>query len=161
MSLFYSPKYVFDTGPLIWMRNYPPDIFPSVWANLQSMFVAQEIISCREVYNELTQKFEREDEISKWAKANDHFFLRPEPAELIKVREILAAFPQLVSEDVFLATTPQAAPFVIAQAVVNNCILVHQEKYKVNAPKIPNVCERFGVREMSLHDFFRTQGWTF
>lgn len=161
MSLFYSPRYVFDTAPLVRMNNYPADIFPTVWGRLNAMFVNQEIISCREVLNELTQKFAGDDEVSRWAKANNSYFLRPEPAELVKVREILAKFPDMVKEDVFLSTIPEADPFVVAQALVNNCVLVHQEMYKKNSPKIPNVCEHFGVKEMSLHDFFREQGWTF
>jgi hypothetical protein len=161
MSLFYQPKYVFDTGPLIKMGDYPVDVFPTVWAKLNDLFIAQEAISCGEVLNELTNNVHGDDAISKWAKKNRHFFLAPEPNELRQVREILKKFPMLVSEDVFLSTKPQADPFVIALALVRDCVLVHGEKFKPNAPKIPNVCKHFDVKEMSLHDFFRAQGWVF
>ena len=161
MTLFSTPQYVFDSGPLIRLKDYPEDIFPSMWAKLHQMISNQQIISCREVYNEITQNYSGDDLISRWAKSNSAMFKTPQLAELNKVREILAKFPNLVKEDVFLSPKPQADPFVIAQAQVNNCILVHQEQYKPNAPKIPNVCAHFGVAEISLHEFFRKEGWVF
>ncbi len=161
MSLLFPPKYIFDSGPFIRLRDYPPDIFPSVWDNLNRMFKSGEIVSCREVYNELTMNFAGDDETSKWAKKNSTFFHKPNASELAKVSQILLKFPHLIKEEISLSTSPQADPFVIAQASVNGCVLVHQEKYKPNAPKIPNVCEHFGVKEMSLHNFFREQGWRF
>lgn len=161
MTLFNTPLYVFDSGPLIKMKDYPEDIFPSMWAKFHEMISTNQIISCREVYNEITQNYAVEDDISRWAKRNSSLFLTPQVAELEKVREILTKFPLLIREEETLSTKPQADPFVIAQAWENSCVLVHQEKLKPNAPKIPNVCAHFGVKELSLHAFFRERGWTF
>ena len=69
--------------------------------------------------------------------------------------------PDLVKEEAILLGKPYADPFVIAQAKSNKCILVHNEKFKPNAHKIPNVCKTFGVDEISLFQFFRREKWHF
>ncbi len=67
----------------------------------------------------------------------------------------------MVKEEAILLGKPYADPFVIAQAKSHNCTLVHSEKFKPNAHKIPNVCKDFDVREMALFEFFRKEKWNF
>ena len=44
MELFH-PKYIFDSGPFIDLKNYPDDVFTSLWENFAQMINDGEILS--------------------------------------------------------------------------------------------------------------------
>jgi hypothetical protein len=157
MELFH-PKYVFDSGPFIGLKSYPVDVFSTLWDNFSHMIDNAEIISSSEVLRELE---DYDDEIAIWAKTNNKVFIKPGLEEQELVRQILATHPDLVKEEAILLGKPYADPFVIAQAKIHNCVLVHSEKLKPNAHKIPNVCQTFGVQQISLFEFFRREKWNF
>ncbi len=154
----YHPKYVFDSGPFIGLKNYPPDVFSSLWSNFSQLIQDGNIISSSEVLREIENY---DDEIAEWAKLNRQIFIKPTIEEQILVQKILAKHPDLVKEEAILLGKPYADPFVIAQAKFHNCILVHSEKLKPNAHKISNVCIDFSVAEIALFDFFRKENWNF
>ncbi len=154
----YHPKYVFDSGPFIGLKNYPPDVFSSLWSNFLQLIQDGNIISSSEVLREIENY---DDEIAEWAKLNRQVFIKPTIEEQRLVQQILAKHPDLVKEEAILLGKPYADPFVIAQAKSHNCILVHSEKLKPNAHKIPNVCIDFNVAEIPLFDFFRKENWNF
>jgi Domain of unknown function (DUF4411) len=157
MELFH-PKYIFDSGPFIDLKNYPGDVFSSLWENFMQMINDGEIISSSEVFRELE---DYDDEIAAWAKLNKNVFIKPTLEEQVQVQKILEKHPDLVKEEAILLGKPYADPFVIAQAKMHNCVLVHSEKFKPNAHKIPNVCSTFKVEETNLFDFFRREKWKF
>ena len=159
MTSLTSAKYVFDSGPFIQMKEYPPDIFTGLWVKFDQLIGRGEIISCSEVYKEIA---EYDDQIGKWAQGNKGLFLKPDINEQKIAREVLQKFPNLVNQNKAVLTgKPIADPFVIAQAKTRNCHLVSTEKSKPNAHKIPNVCHDFGIPHLNLFDFFRSEGWTF
>lgn len=157
MELFH-PKYIFDSGPFIDLKNYPGDVFSSLWENFTQMINDGEIISSSEVFRELE---DYDDEIAAWAKQNKNVFIKPTLEEQVQVQKILEKHPDLVKEEAILLGKPYADPFVIAQAKMHNCVLVHSEKFKSNAHKIPNVCMTFSVEETNLFEFFRREKWKF
>lgn len=157
MELFH-PKYIFDTGPFIDLKNYPRDVFTSLWENFKQMISEGEILSSSEVFRELE---DYDDEIAAWAKQNKNIFIKPTLEEQVEVRKILEKHPDLVKEEAILLGKPYADPFVIAQAKMHSCVLVHSEKFKPNAHKIPNVCKSFKVEETMLFEFFRREKWKF
>jgi hypothetical protein len=158
MELFQPTKYIFDSGPFIDLKNYPGDVFTTLWDNFVSMINNGEILSSSEVLRELE---DYDDEIAQWAKTNKKIFIKPTIEEQLEVQKILAIHPDLVKEEAILLGKPYADPFVIAQAKLYNCALVHSEKYKPNAHKIPNVCKTFKVEEIALFEFFRREKWKF
>lgn len=159
MELFSTIKYVFDSGPFIDLNNYPPDVFSSFWEKLNLMLKDGEIISSTEVLRELENY--NDEFVAEWTKKNKKYFLKPSLEEQELSKEILLKFPNLIKEDAILLGKPIADPFVIAQAKIHNCFLVHQEKFKPNSHKIPNVCEFFKVKEIPLFEFFRKEKWKF
>lgn len=158
-QLFNTIKYVFDSGPFIDLNNYPPDIFSTFWDNMNQMLKQGEITSSIEVFRELENY--NDEFVAQWTKKNKKYFLKPSLEEQELAKEILSKFPNLIKEDTILLGKPLADPFVIAQAKCNDSVLVHQEKYKPNSHKIPNVCEYFKVNEISLFEFFRREKWKF
>ncbi len=157
MELF-EPKYIFDSGPFIDMKQYPNDVFTTLWDNFFIMLQEGQIISSSEVLRELK---DYDDEIGYLAKSNSHIFVKPTIEEQTFVQEVLARFPELLKRKNILAGKPIADPFVIAQARIHDCILVHAEKHTPNSHRIPGVCKHYGVKEMSLFDFFREEKWKF
>ena len=158
MALF-KHTYVFDTGPFIDLKNYPRDIFTSLWDSFEKMINEGSIISSNEVFRELEKQ---DDEITSWAKINRKIFLKPTIEEQNFVQQILAKHPNLVKPASILSGNPEADPFVIAQAKAHDCILVHREKSKPNSHKIPTVCADFGVKEIyTIQEFFRKEKWSF
>ncbi len=154
----YHPKYIFDSGPFIDLKNYPPDVFPTLWNNFSRLIKDGDVISSSEVLREIENY---DDEIAEWAKLNKQIFIKPAIEEQILVQQILAKHPDLVKEEAILLGKPYADPFVIAQAKYHNCTLVHSVKFKPNAHKIPNVCQDFSVSEIALFEFFRKEKWNF
>ena len=50
-------KYVFDSSPLIDLfKHYYPQQFPSLWEKFHTLVSNEEIISAREVYNEINSR---------------------------------------------------------------------------------------------------------
>jgi Domain of unknown function (DUF4411) len=155
-------KYIFDSGPLIDLfKHYYPERFPSLWEKFDALVSKGEIISVREVYNEIDDK---EDALSYWAKdQKDILFLPSTVNELRFVSNIfeIRHFQAMVRKQEQLQGKPVADPFVIARAKISNCPVVTTEVFKDNAAKIPNVCKHFSIPCINLEEFMEKEGWTF
>lgn len=125
-------KYVFDSGPLIWLfRHYYKNRFPSLWKNFDSLVGNGRLLSVREVMNELLGQ---EDDLSRWVKENKSFFETPEPEELMFVMDIFKAkhFQTMIRKKERLQGKPVADPFIIAKAKIENATVVTTENLKIN-----------------------------
>ncbi|MDR3448753.1 MAG: DUF4411 family protein [Alphaproteobacteria bacterium] len=153
--------FVFDTNSFSELNAYYPDIFKALWAQLDALVAAQELISTREVRKELENS--GLEHVLKWAKNNSGIFTIPTAAETQFVGQIFSVphFQALIGQKAQQRGTPVADPFVIACAKVNGGTVVSQEKYKPNAAKIPNVCAHFNIPCIDLEKFMRVQKWTF
>ena len=151
-------KYVFDAGPFIDSRYYFPNIFKSYWTELNKMAESRDIISVKEVYNELLNG---SDIISDWAIQNNNIFEIPNSEEFQVVTEILSKHKELIRNANYSGGTPVADPFVIAKAKVNDLIVVTREYYREHAHKIPNICKEFGLIYMNFEEFLINEGWEF
>ncbi len=151
-------NYVIDTNIFIRLREYPDDVFATLWSSIEEMIVEGRISSVSEVYKELTKS---DGKMTEWAKGHKEIFEKPTLEEQKVVMAILQEFPLLIKEKNRLTGDPEADPFVIAKAIVEQRIVVTMERLKPQAPKMPNVCEHFGVRYLDLLGFFRNEGWKF
>jgi len=154
--------YVFDTNSFSKLKHYYPNVFKSVWTGLDGLVASGDLISTREVWNEL-QLGVPNLHVQAWLNANKHIFQVPQAGELQTVRQILAIphFQALIGTKQQLNGTPVADPFVIALAKTRNGTVVTEEEFKPNAAKVPNVCQHFGVPCMNLEQFMQVQGWSF
>lgn len=150
--------FCLDTSALVgaWVRAYPPDVFPGLWATLETLAERGELVSPEEVRNELAAKA---DDLYEWAEARATMFAPLDEEQMAATREVLAAFPRLVGE---VAERNRADPFVIALARVRRLTVVTEERGgSANRPRIPLVCEHFGVPCMGTLEFIRALGLTF
>jgi hypothetical protein len=155
-------KYVFDSGPLIDLfRHYYLSRFPTLWDQFHALVLEGDLISVREVYNEINSQ---EDALTSWAKEEKNkLFLEPTIEEFQFVSDIFKVkhFQAMIRKKKRLQGKPVADPFVIARAKVLNCQVVTTEKFSENSAKIPNVCKHFSVQCINLEGFMEQEGWTF
>lgn len=151
-------KYVFDSGPFIDCRYYFPKIFKSYWAKLNILAENKDILSVKEVYNEIQKG---SDIVSDWAYKNIDIFEKPSNEEFEIVKNILSRHKELIRIVNFSGGSPVADPFIIAKAKMSNLTVVTQESYRENAHKIPNICKELNVKYITLEEFMINEGWKF
>lgn len=140
-----------------WVRYYPPDVFPTLWDNLDGFVTAGEIISSEEVYVETSKKA---DELHEWIKNRKQMLVPLTPDIQQVATDLLAQYPRLVDT---LKGRSQADPFVIATAIVMGAVVVTGEirMGNLNKPRIPDVCEARGVRWINFLQMMRELGLSF
>lgn len=163
--------YVFDTSSIRALQHFYPSVFRTIWQGLDGLVQAGEMISTREVFNELERQSVSQD-VLKWAKTNKAIFTTPGPSELQFVAEIFKVnhFQSLIGVKQRLTGAPVADPFVIACAQVKDATVVTEEGWlrpstplvpKPNGAKIPNVCAHFKIPCVDLEGFMHRQSWAF
>lgn len=154
--------YVFDNSSFSTLKHFYPDVFLSVWSGLDDLYKAKQLISTREVWNEL-KNGNPDQHINRWLTPRKDLFQTPTAAEMQFVAEILKIkhFHALIGKRQILDGKPVADPFLIACAKIHEATLVTEEQYKAHAAKIPNVCEHFSIPCINLNEFMQQQGWSF
>ncbi len=147
-----------DTSALIecWSRSYPPDVFPGLWQELDTL-VEFGFVRCPE---EVKVELKRQDDgLHKWVSDRPEIFMPLDEPVQRATLDVLANHPKLMK-----ATKKRngADPFVIATAVVHSLTVVTEEQGGTDdKPKIPSVCDALQVRCINVLAFIREQGWTF
>ena len=90
----------------------------------------------------------------------DGLFCPLEESIQIATSEILADFPKLVNNE---RNRSIADPFVIAVAKIRRLSVVTGEKRRGNParPKIPDVCEAYGIKYLNLLELMKGEVWKF
>ena len=155
-------KYVFDSDSLINLfSHYYPERFPTLWEKYHVLVSEGELVSVREVFNEIGSS---KDSLGVWAREHKNIlFLESTVEELRFVAEIFQVrhFQTMIRKKERLKGKPVADPFVIARARISGACVVTQEKNTENAAKIPNVCDRFEIDCINLEGFMEKENWTF
>ena len=160
--------YIFDASVFITLHRIDMDSIrlpQSVWDKLDSLLVAGTIISHRFVFEEVVRDSEKPDKISLWLKPRKGYFeTTNEKPYLDMVKAVLLKFPKLIDID---NEKNQADPWLVAMGVNKGLehsdaeyIVVTQEN-KAKQTKIPAACRDFGVKSISLADFFEEIGVKF
>ena len=118
--------HVFDTNSLRVLNNYYPPHFPSFWKLFDEAVEKEEVVSVREVYNEVV-KLIKDEWYLDWLKQHKAMFLTPGAEEMQFVAEIFKVnhFQTLVGEKQRLQGLPVADPFVVACARMSNWNCCH------------------------------------
>jgi hypothetical protein len=139
-----------------WRRNYPPDVFPTLWQRVEQLVDAGEIIASEEVYVELAKK---DDDLHDWIQARKSMLIPPDEHIQQRVAEILTKYPRLVDT---LKGRSQADPFVIGTALERSAVVVTGELLGSPAkPRIPYVCRAENVRCITFLEMIRELKLTF
>jgi Domain of unknown function (DUF4411) len=153
--------YCVDTSAWLdgWARDYPPDVFPSLWDKLAECVTAGVLKCSEEVYVELEKK---DDGLHDWLKVRKEVIVPIEEEIQRNVLKLLASHPRLVDTH---RSRSQADPFVIATAerLGRDTVVVTGEKPrgKQDTPKIPDVCAVRRLRCINFLEMLRELGWKF
>lgn len=150
--------YSFDTSGLLdgWIRYYSPEVFPSLWKQMEAAGAGGLLVAVQDVLFELEKK---DDDVHNWAK--QHMTFVPLDTAIQKAaRKILGRFPNLVNPR---RSRSLADPFVIALAQVQGFTVVTAERASTSAqkPRIPDVCAAIAVPCLPLLGMFKELGWKF
>ena len=149
------PQYMVDTCSFTAIRkNYPQDVFPSVWGKLDELASTGKIASIENVFKELEVQ---DDEVLAWAKSHSGIFLPLDDVIQKQAKVILGSHTALVD---LRRRRSGADPFVIAAAFVHSCIVVTEEKASGSGtkPKIPDVCTAYKIGCIGILEMFRREG---
>ena len=155
--------YVFDTNSFRILSNYYPRVFPTFWNQFEEGVEARDVVSVREVYNELERQISH-TWLWDWVRQRrEQLFLIPGREETEVVTEIFKNrhFRTIVGEAQRLEGWPVADPFVVAAARVRDGCVVTEESSRPNAARIPNVCDYLGVECINVEGFLDRNGWQF
>lgn len=156
--------YVFDSSALMHLFDYYYESrFPTLWKRFNQSVENGQVVSVREVKNEIFGHHNKERRINKWAKQNPWLFTAPTLEEMQFVQEIFKVehFQVIISRKNLLIGKPVADPFVIAKAKVIEGTVVTNETYKPHGAKIPNICEYFNIKCVNLEKFMENEDWSF
>lgn len=150
---------MFDTSSLIgaWVRTYPPDLFPRVWEELDSLATSGRLLIPDEVLEELRIQ---DDDLLQWVRSRANTIVAPTTrAIMLEARSVLASHPHLTKTG---TGRGKADPFVIALASLQGSSVVTQEQGGSSTkPRIPYVCSQRSVSCMNLLDVIRAEEWRF
>ena len=115
------------------------------------------MVAPHEVLKELSKN---DDDLHTWARLQAGLFCPLEDDIQIATTEILGVFPKLVNNE---RNRSIADPFVIAVAKVRALSVVTGEKRNGNPtrPKIPDVCDAYGIKSLTLLELMKSEGWKF
>jgi hypothetical protein len=151
--------YIFDTNVFVALGHFYPQRFPTIWERMDQLVHDEDLLSVREVRNEIELVCASEH-INEWVKRNKGIFLIPGAEECRIVSKIFEKeqYRGLVRRKSILRGSPVADPFIIAAAKVRNggCV-VTQELLKPDAARIPSVCRNLNVKCIDLEGFFEEQ----
>jgi hypothetical protein len=151
-------QFSIDTSALLdaWIRWYPPDVFPSFWERMEGLVEHEVVTATEEVLHELERK---DDDVFDWAKGRPKLFLPFDEPIQIAAADVLSQFPRLVDQR---PGKHLADPFVIGVARVHGLAVVTGEQGgTANKPKIPFVCDHYGIRCINVVEMIRELGWSF
>ena len=152
-----------DTCSLIHLKYYPRDLFGPLWDFIEGLMASGHLVAPNEVLRELSKQ---DDEVFKWAKNMKAAFINLDEDQGAVLTEVLTAFPALAEA---MKAYPHADPIVVSVALLrtrqnpeNPCAVVTEEKLGGNGSrKIPNVCQKFGLKTVTLLDMLREEGLRF
>lgn len=149
--------YSFDTSAFVepWIRLYSPDVMGTVWEWISLQINGGRIRAIDEVLRELEVQ---DDDLTAWAKLQTGLFVPIDEDIQHALTEIINRFPAIYD---FRRSRSSADPWVIATALTNGCPVVSYENLgKLTKPKIPDVCQYYGIRHIQVIDVLRETGFS-
>lgn len=150
--------FCIDTSALLhaWNRDYPPDVFITIWGEIEHMVSTGQLIAPDEILLELERGG---DEIYEWAKENRNMFIIPDGNAQKVVEDIVNRYPTFLPKASYDGVW--ADPYVIGLAATKGAVVITGEKMvgpNAKAPKIPNICSDLGIHHTDMLGLLRAIG---
>ena len=144
-----------SSGILDLFRYYPPDVFPTIWTQMDSAANSGIVLAIDEVYSELKKK---DDAAFQWLKARRMMIVALDTEIQQRVSAILAVHPRLIDTR---KNRSSGDPFVIGLAQARGLSVVTGERASgvIAKPNIPDVCGALKITCVDVLSMFRNEGW--
>ncbi len=156
-SLF--ARYSLDTSFFIDLWNvedgeFSRDVFRGIWEAFEDGVAAGRIVAAEAVKEELLDTTSEEQKT--WVRRNSGIFVPLDSGQAGVLKQVVRAYPKYAEELKNLAD-----PAVIALAKCDGLTVLTSEKrvptLSKNKPKIPNVCDDFGVKSFKIIEWCRAE----
>lgn len=151
-------KYSLDSDAAInaW-RDYPIDHFPKIWDWIEKMGSNKVLGMSEVVFKELEKGG---DECFYWFKNRKEDFVHPNDEDVQKELDRLV---NTYNNFGLITGKNEGDPFVIALAIVKDCVVVTNESMSnnMNGPKVPDVCRAENIQWIKFVDVIRREGVRF
>ena len=151
-------SYCLDSGVFInsWSKNFPIDVFPSVWAHLDKLCRDNVVFVVPEVAEEVKRV---DDGVSKWLKERKKIIARRTSDDVYQTKEIINRYQRLTAEG---SSRSYADPWVIGYAFQRKATVVTEEQYSgsLHKPRIPDVCQDLELPHMNTIGLLRATGFS-
>lgn len=165
-GLFEDPaKYAIDTNVIVSFlgdsdsEHYPLDVFKPQWDFLEVAMQDGRVIAPRMVETELEKWQKTIPQMKPWLTDHKYLFSDIETdAQLDSAKRIVNSYPAYATSVNYLG---DLEVMTLAGARGLTVISLEQKatQHSPKKPKIPNVCEQFGIRWVNLAGFLRTEGF--
>jgi hypothetical protein len=151
-------KYALDSSFLIdiWTRegSHPRDIHVGLWEHFDGQCERGEVIAPFEVREELENAYDQA--LDRWLRARREIFIEIRRPQLEVLQEIVRKYPAFTQ-----GPRNMADPAVVALAFPEGLTVLTSERYQASPsptePKIPNVCEEYGMVALGVNDYMRAE----
>lgn len=148
-------KYSLDSdAPINAWRDYPIEHFPKIWVWIEEMGKEEVLGMSEVVFRELEKGG---DECYDWFKKRKIDFVHPNNDD---VQRELDRLVNTYNNFGLITGKNEGDPFVVALAIVNDCLVVANESMSnnMNGPKVPDVCRAEGIQWIKFVDVIRREG---
>lgn len=154
-------KYCIDTCSILQrVRNYPPDVFPSLWEKIEQLISCGRLLSSEEVYRELVDN-NIADDAAFWAKQQKDMFIETSADIESRAIPIIQRFGLRLIDH--RRNKSDGDPWLIATAIHHGCTVITEES-PAGGPervKIPDVCQELNLPHLNLLELMRAEKWRF
>jgi len=155
--------YLIDNDSLIKLKQYPREVFVSLWEKIEALVDDGRLIAPHEVFREVTKG---DDDIEKWAKEHQEMFVDLDAAQTKALKEVLKDFPGIHDPE---KTGADADPVLVAlclaktraDAASHYCVVTEERLKGPGSMRIPNVCQALGLEAIQLLEMFKRERFRF
>lgn len=165
-ALFADPaRYAIDTNVIVSFlgdgesEHYPMDVFRPQWEFLESAMKGGRVVAPLAVETELERWNKNVAAMKGWL--HDHKYLFHDidsDAQLEGAKRIVNTYPAYGTSMNYLGDLEVMA-FAMARRLTVISLEAKATQHSAKKPKIPNVCEEFGIRWVNLSGFLRAEGF--
>lgn len=165
-SLFADPaKYSIDTNVIVSFlgdsesERYPMDAFKPQWDFVEAAMRDGRVVAPRMVETELEKWQKNIPQMKPWLAGHKYLFNDIESdAQLAGAKRIVNAYPAYATSVNYLGDL-EVMTLAMARQLSVISLELRATQHSAKRPKIPNVCDEFGIGCVNLAGFLRDEGF--
>jgi hypothetical protein len=160
-----SAKYAVDTNVIVSFlgdsdsEHYPLDVFKPQWNFLEAAMKDGRVVAPRIVETELEKWNKNVSAMRGWL--HEHRYLFHDimsDDQLAAAKQVVNFYPAYATSVNYLGDLEVMA-FAMARGLTVISLEVKATQHSAKKPKIPNICEEFGIQWVNLAGFLRAEGF--